>query len=491
MKKSIIKQLSLYNYRYLVGYASYAVLLVLLLLLYVTILPRGLSGQEIASATHSATSSIQNILFNNPIDAPYVLLQKASLHFFGLTVLAVKLPSLILAFITGMSLVFMLRQWFSDNVAVLTSITVATSGPFMTMGRTGTAVILYAFWLSLILLAATKKLSGKEKTFKWKLIFFMAAAGSLYTPMMIYPIISIAIAGLLHPHIRFAIRHISLKKLAVVIAAAIVVLVPLVIATVHNASILNTLLGFPENTPTLDTVKNNFLIFISVFFNFGNIQISNYILPLFNAATVVIVLLGVMRTLVDRYSARSYMLLIWSALSIILILFNPVAVSVLYIPIVLFLAVGVETLIREWYRLFPRNPYARIAALIPLTILLVSISTSDVARYFYGYMYVPDTKEFHAELSNIRSVLDKPALKGKPVVLITTKETTSFYNLLQRNYKYLTVTDTIPTAPNKVITESRYSTLNPSQQQSLLIPYRLITTGNKTDGLLLRVYLAQ
>ncbi|MBC7746671.1 glycosyltransferase family 39 protein, partial [Pedobacter sp.] len=351
MKQSILKQLSLYNYRYVVGYVFYAVLLTLLLLLSITDLPRGLSTAEMTSVTHSASTSVQAILLNSPIDAPYALLQKVSLHFFGITTFSIKLPSLILAFTTGMALIFMLRQWFSDNVAVLTSITVASAGPFMTMGRTGTAMILYAFWLSIILLAATKKLYGKERTFKWKLLFFAAAAGSLYTPMMIYPLISIAAAGMFHPHIRFAIRRVSLKKLGIVISVALLILAPLIWAIIKDPSLLITLLGWPQAIPTLATIQANLFTFIRIFFDFGNVQIGTYMLPLFNAATMVIVLLGFLQTLVDRHSARSYMLLIWSSLIFLLILFNPAAVTVLYIPIILYLAVGVETLIREWYRL--------------------------------------------------------------------------------------------------------------------------------------------
>ncbi|MBC7746932.1 hypothetical protein H7Y40_03040, partial [Pedobacter sp.] len=187
----------------------------------------------------------------------------------------------------------------------------------------------------------------------------------------------------------------------------------------------------------------------------------------------------------------SYMLLIWSSLIFLLILFNPAAVTVLYIPIILYLAVGVETLIREWYRLFPRNPYARIAALIPLTILLVSISTSNIARYFYGYAYVPDTKAFHTELTSTRALLDTPSLKDKPVTLVTTKNNFGFYNLLSRNYKNLTVTDSATTASRMIVMEDAYRSFDQTQQQSLTDPYRLVTTGLKSDSLSLRLYVSK
>ncbi len=46
------------------------------------------------------------------------------------------------------------------------------------------------------------------------------------------------------------------------------------------------------------------------------------------------------------------------------ILINPIFTSVTFVPIVLLLAAGLTSLIGYWYRLFPRNPYARVAGLI-------------------------------------------------------------------------------------------------------------------------------
>ena len=45
---------------------------------------------------------------------------------------------------------------------------------------------------------------------------------------------------------------------------------------------------------------------------------------------------------------------------ILLALFNPDKLLICLVPAYLYMAIGIETLIGEWYRLFPRNPYARL-----------------------------------------------------------------------------------------------------------------------------------
>lgn len=492
MKIPLIKQISLYDYRYYIGYTLFALLLIGLLVININSVPNGLTDEEMRSATRSATANISTILFQNPIDAPYVLLQKASLHFFGLTTFAIRLPSIIIGLMTGMVLVFMLRQWFKDNVAALTSITVATAGPFMTFARSGTAFIMIAFWLSIILFAATRKLYGKKRTFKWKLLFFATAAASLYTPFMIYPLIAITIAGLAHPHIRHAIRRMSPVRLTIVSVVGLIILLPLVISSIKTPSLLFTLAGVPVSDISLQSIWTNIQLFFSVFFNFGDVRFRTFMLPLFNATTIILAGLGFLRTLKDRHTARSYMLLIWTFLILIGSAFYPRFIIVLYMPIVLFLAIGIDTLISEWYSLFPRNPYARIAALIPLTILLVSISTTNIVRYFYGYTYAVQPPLFHQELNSIRESLDLPALKDKQTTIVVSPAQQGFYDLLRREYKNVSVSSSKTiSADNVIITKEGYKNLTDETKSRYSDPYRLTTTAHTSDALLLRVYVSR
>jgi hypothetical protein len=71
------------------------------------------------------------------------------------------------------------------------------------------------------------------------------------------------------------------------------------------------------------------------------------------------------------------------------LLINPDFTTVTFIPSILLLAAGFTSLISYWYRLFPLNPYARVAGLIPIAILVVALLASGLTRYVYGYHYSP------------------------------------------------------------------------------------------------------
>ncbi|HRQ86905.1 MAG TPA: hypothetical protein PLY16_02230, partial [Candidatus Saccharibacteria bacterium] len=67
------------------------------------------------------------------------------------------------------------------------------------------------------------------------------------------------------------------------------------------------------------------------------------------------------------------------------LLLNPSFTTVSFLPSVLMLAAGLTSLIGYWYRLFPLNPYARVAGLIPIVVLVGTLIFSGLERYFYGY----------------------------------------------------------------------------------------------------------
>src|SRR3546814_8074549 len=101
---------------------------------------------------------------------------------------------------------------------------------------------------------------------------------------------------------------------------------------------------------------------------------------------------------------------------------NPGFTSVTFVPLVLLLTSGLEGLVGYWYRLFPRNPYARIAGLLPLIILVVALVISGLDRYAYGYYYQPATvSHFSHDLSLMpkkheRLVVTQDELPFYPVV---------------------------------------------------------------------------
>ncbi len=234
MKAFNISDSAYYRYRYLLGYGVYALVLGAMLSLAISDVPNGISRSEADSAVQSATMSLASLKEGHIIDAPYHLLQKLSLHYFGITTLGIRLPSVILGMVMGLLLALMLKRWFRTNVAVLTGILTATSVPFMTMGRVGTPMIMGAFWMVALLLGVTHTLHDGPRRFFWKLFSVTALALSLYTPLALYPLVALMTAGLLHPHVRYVIRKVSPLRKAIASVLVIGLLLPLAWAAIRH-----------------------------------------------------------------------------------------------------------------------------------------------------------------------------------------------------------------------------------------------------------------
>lgn len=481
MKSSFLRELTLYRYRYYIGYGLFAALLISILTVDVTTLPRGLTDAEMASAVASNQINPFAPHTTDIINLPYHLAQKASISLLGLTPLAIKLPSIVLAFIVGVALAFMLSHWFSRNVAVLSSLLACTSVPFMMMGRTGAPFIMVTVWTIILLLAATQLATQKTGTFPWKVAALVSGILLLYTPLGIYPVVALAISGMLHPHVRHQIKRTKRWQVAVFASVTLILIAPLVVAAIAHPSVLLAITGVDSFVLSPGELQASVVSLAKTFFSFSQSHIGVTLAPFFTFTVMMLTIFGFLRVVKDRHAARSYMLLFWTSIVVIVIILSPAQLHLVFTPAILFLAIGVETLIREWYSLFPRNPYARIGAFIPLTIVIVGAVSVAASRYFDGYLYTPNVHGLHAELPAVREAFGNDAHSTKR--LVVADDQVAFYDLLRREYPRLDVSTT-PVEDANV----RQVVLSDAPKQLAKPPTTILTGPLQDDGVLVRVY---
>ncbi len=477
MRLSVIREVMLYRYRYVAGLATFAIVLVGLLVVRPDLAPSGLSSADMDSAVRSATFNILQPLAQSTIELPFILMQKISMHFFGITEFAIKLPTLVLGILTGTAFMMMVRRWFRLNIALVTSLILVTSAAFLSLGRSGTGAIMATFWLSLFLLAATNIVHPDGKTRRWIIAATIMLPLSLYTPLMIYPIIAIGIAGIVHPHVRFTLKNVPHWQIASAGAFFVIAIMPLILGVIMHPQYALQLLGLPNHLPSWAELLRNTKQVISSLFNVGTTVVGAVPQPVFGAASLIVILLGLMQTIRDWYSARSHMLLIWSLLIIPIVIMSPDKLLICLIPAYLFMAIGIETLIREWYTYFPRNPYARIAGLVPLVVLIGGMMLSNGAQYFYGYFHGTPTARYTETLTHTRALLDKRDYKSIPTMLVVRPEELAFYNLLGRDYKRMTV----QTAPVTTLARPTIVLDGAAIDPAMGTPKRIVTSY-KTRG---------
>lgn len=409
MSKFTIANSVMYRWRYQIGYGVMIISLIGLLYVAAFLIPGAISSGAEQSIIAASRLSFDTLLQHSLINMPFYLLQDASLSLFGVTLLGIKLPTLLLALTTAICMALLLRRWFSGGIAVLASILVIATGQFLFLAQSGSIGILYLFWPTLLLLFATLVANRARFHGVWKIAFFVSAALSLYTPLSIYVLIAMGSAVLIHPHLRHIIRKLPRWRIIAGIAIALGIVAPLVYTIVREPSIGLTLLGIPAQWPDIFA---NLQTLFSQYFGFMTLGTGSILLPIFGLASMLIILYGFARLVKSYETVQSHVVLAWVILLLPVLIVNPTYVSIMFVPLFLLLASGLEGILRRWYKLFPKNPYARVTGLIPLVILVSSMVLFGLERYAYAYRYSPDT--VHNFSRDILIMPDVPTLVVAP-----------------------------------------------------------------------------
>ncbi len=480
---SRFNQATLYAFRYILGYGFLIALLLFLVTVDIGNIPNGLSQAEMNQAAMSSTLHF-SWNFGWVINGIYNFIQQISVEAFGLSRLSLIVPSLFFGAITIVVFTLTMRHWFRDSVAIVTTSIVATSVPFVSMLRSGTPDIMIPFWTMLLLFGAVRLLVKRDKAFGWKLLICLASVGLLSTPFGIYPLVITFGSALFHPHVRSRIRHIKRFRILLLAVIAAMGIAPIVIYLVNTPSSISTLVGVEEIKGFLAHPRQNVAMFYDLYLNVQKSGFSGTTLvPVFNIATLALMILGVLRSMRDRFTARSYVLLPWATLTLLTAIVAPTLGVLVFVPAALLIAIGIDTLIIEWYTLFPRNPYARVAGLIPLTILFIGISLGNISHYLNNHVYI--TNPFYTQ--SLQAIQHSLTVEGNhSVTLVTSPQDLAFYSILKKEHGLLKVTTTAP----KTVTEPTFVIPN-SNVTYAAIPSRILTSPYKDNSVTLRIYRPQ
>jgi len=484
-----ISEWTLYKHRFLIAYSGLAVLAALLLGLYANILPPGLSAPEQQSAITSHALSLTELpTAQQVVNLPFHALQKFSMNWLGLSPFGVRLPSLVFAAITIFCLSFIIKRWFKVNVAIVATMIIVTSTWFLSIARLGTPDIMIPFWTSVLILCATYVSQQTKRWHLWKALFGLSAALALYTPYMSYLFLATLIAAMAQPHLRYLIRQSSKVGLTIGIFFFALLMVPLCWGIYKDPSLIREIFAIPATIPEPVQFGRDLLQAIS---NLGwpfNVQSGPVVTPLVGLATLVLVGIGGMRLLGDFHSVRAYVLLIWMALLIPIIGFNPSNLTVLFVPVMLVMTIGLNLVVRYWYRLFPFNPYARIFGLVPLFFLIFSIMQFNYQRYTYTMLYSPEAgKIFNTDAFLAQKEADAlPA--NSPLTIVAKPADQGLYKVIadRRPNTAIIAGEQEPTRPGVyIVAEDEVVKIAP---RLTVTTSKLLVNDRKEDSLRFRFY---
>lgn len=418
-----------YRWRYVLGYSFIIVAIGTMLAVAALYVPHELRQGEIDAALTSSKLGTNAMSPQSFIDLPYHILQKLSFLTLGVTTFTIKLPSIILGTLTTLGIFLLIRTWFEPKVAILATLITTITAQFLFLVQDGTPLIMYTFLSVWLLFVATYVTRRKYFGTLWKVLTALAMAACVYTPMGIYLVIVMLTTSLFHPHIRFMIRKFNRVKASIAIVLGVVALAPLVYAVVLDPSILRILLGIPADL----NLQTNALRILQDTIGFGTDTTSYLVRPLFPIGLVLLMLVGLYRILTHRYTARSYITIAWGTLTLILVLLNPDAITNLYPVAIILISYGIIEMIRSWYKIFPTNPYARVAGMLPLTVLVLAFVMSGTTRFIGTYHNNPGVvKNYSRDLTILRTTLVKNNANASSTSLIVTQAELPFYQLVNK-----------------------------------------------------------
>ena len=404
MKKIIISKLSLYRYRFIIGNVLLGVAFIALMFLLPAIAQKGLSTAEMDSTVDSYYLGSDAVLNGDLVDLPYRLLQKLSITTFGLTAYAIKLPSIIVGLLFGLLLILLLNRWFKSNVSLLASTLIVLSTPFLFLAGSGTPLIMVAFWPTLLLWLGSKIQGERRPKPGYCFAFALALLLSIFTPYMLYFAVFCVIFVLVQPHLRFVVK--SLPKLPFTIISLIVVagLVSLIINIINHPDTIMQLL-FAKNF-RIGHFFQNILSGLSPVFSWKTSLEGVFLSPLISLPTFALALIGLFFFFFFIFASRNSIASLLIVFGLIITGFKSEMIIFLILPLSILVAHGLKYMLEKWYGLFPTNPYARISALLPLTILFSIMIIPSLLQYIYGYRYNPNVADdFSDTLTVVRENL--------------------------------------------------------------------------------------
>ncbi len=422
----------------MIGYILLGLAFIVLLFTLPLIAQTGLAQAEMDSATSSYYLGKDGILNGDIVDLPYRVVQKFSIIIFGLSAYAIKLPSILAGLALGLMLILLLNRWFKSNVSLLASCLIVLSTPFLFLAGSGTPLIMVVLWPTVLLWLGSKIQGEKRPKPLYSFAFAITMLLSIFTPYMIYFAVFCVFFVAFQPHLRFIVK--DLPKLPLIIVGLIIVagFTVLGVNIAHHPGTIMQLIaadGFE-----MSHFFSNITSGIAPVFAWHSAMEGVFLSPLLSLPSFALGLIGLFSTTKGFFASRNSIASMLLVFTVMITGFNSNAVVFVILPFSILMAHGLKYMLEKWYGLFPENPYARISALLPLTVLFGIMIVPGLLQYIYGYRYNPNVADaFSDKISIIRNNLSDQTL--------LVRENYSFYKILEASTD-LKVTDEIKGEPS-------------------------------------------
>ena len=298
-----------------------------------------------------------------------------------------RLPNALFGGLTILSFGWLVRLWHGTRIAILGSLLFATSAWVLHASRLASFDVLYLWTLpTLLLFDVLLQKYGKQASVWYASILVWGCM--LYIPGLIW--LLLLNTYLQREYIRNGWRHFGRWWQHSLYLLAGFIWLPLLVNCIIKNSSLSNWLGLPSHwVQPLTLLKQLVAVLVHLFIRgpkYPQLWLARA--PLLDIFTLAACLVGIYFYSLHWHAARSRLLGLLAATSLVLVgLGGPVAFSLLVPLMYIAAAAGLAYLLREWLSVFPNNPLARGLGL-GLIILAVGLScTYNLRAYFIAWPY--------------------------------------------------------------------------------------------------------
>jgi hypothetical protein len=429
VRKGLLQQIILYEYRYIIGYGVLAVTAVLFAFWDLGSIVPGLHADE---SSYLSSLSWANLI-DNPLYLPHKAVSILVLQQYGIQITALRMVSAVISLIGAITFFALIRHRFKARIAVLSVGLLITSSWWLGYARIARPEILIPIMVFVMMVFSRRLFERHRAIDMFLLTLFTGLA--VYIPFGLY-LISLGLIAA-WPQAKSIWQQQSSRLRWLNSVLLFLLLAPLFVSVVRDVSLLRELLVLPDSLPRPNDVLRQVYATISTLFWRAEpltlVRVGTA--PLLDLFSAVMVALGLyhLDDEISKTLAR-FVLFGLGVLTVITALSGNPLNSVVLLPFVFtLLASGIVMLFSQWYEIFPRNPVARLTAFLPSLVLLVAVIQYHQQRYFVAWARNPAVVEaFPAETNAVLDRLDDYQETGTTTIVLTTEQEATFANMLNQ-----------------------------------------------------------
>lgn len=327
----------------------------------------------------------------NPINAPYKFFDYIFIHLNYHSPTYARLSAVLFALIAIGSFYFIMYRWHGTRCAVLATILFATSGWLLHVGRLATgSSLLVAVPLALILFASWL---AKTENHSRALLFITLAGGlALFTPGAIWFLIA-TLALYIRPISNHIYRSKLWEKAVSLIALGYFALI-LTYVLIRSPGLVKSWLEIPNSLPQPMTALYHWLDTGIFLFVRGPSDAALWLahVPILDLFTSLMCLIGIYFYATHIKNQRSQLLGLFLLIGSLLVALQGAYAMSYVVPVVYLLAgTGLTYFLRQWLKIFPRNPIARGVGISLICLVVLAAAAYHVSSYFVAWRYSPST----------------------------------------------------------------------------------------------------